>query len=55
MLQELINAKKEALQAEKDLHDYQKSIQEKTKDINTIQTQIAAYSGDTSQEAMAKL
>ncbi len=55
MLQELINAKKEALQSEKDLHDYQQSINEKTKDITTIQKQIAAYSGDSSEEAMAKL
>lgn len=55
MLQDLIDAKKDALRAEKDLHDYQRDIQKKTKDINTIQMQIAAYSGDTSQEAMAKL
>lgn len=55
MLQELINAKKEALQSEKDLHDYQKTLNEKTKDITTIQKQIAAYSGDSSEEAMAKL
>ena len=54
MLQDLIDAKKDALKAEKDLHDYQNTIQQKTKDINTIQMQIAAYSGDTSQEAMAK-
>lgn len=55
MLKELIDAKKEALDAEKDLHDYQKSLQEKTDSISTIQKQIAAYSGDTSQEGMAKL
>ncbi len=55
VLQELIDAKKEALNAEKDLHDYQNSIQEKTKDISTIQKQIAAYTGDTSEEGLAKL
>lgn len=55
LLQELIDAKKEALQSEKDLHDYQKSLNEKTKDITTIQKQIAAYSGDSSEEGMAKL
>ena len=54
-LRELIDAKKEALQREKDLHDYQQSIQEKTKDISTIQKQIAAYKGDTSEEAFAQL
>ena len=55
LLQDLIDAKKEALQAEKDLHDYQRTITEKTRDISTIQKQIAAYSGDTSQEGLAKL
>lgn len=55
MLEELINAKKEALNAEKDLHDYQKTLNEKTESISTIQKQIAAYSGDSSQEGMAKL
>ena len=54
-LRELIDAKKEALNAEKDLHDYQNSLQEKTKDISTIQKQIAAYSGDTSEEGLARL
>lgn len=55
MLQELIDAKKEALQTKKDLHDYKQSIQEKTNNISTIQKQIAAYQGDTSQEGLAKL
>ena len=55
MLKELIDAKKEALDAEKDLHDYQKTLNEKTESISTIQKQIAAYSGDTSQEGMTKL
>lgn len=55
MLKELIDAKEEALNAEKDLHDYQKTLNEKTESISTIQKQIAAYSGDTSQEGLAKL
>lgn len=55
MLQELIDAKKEALNAEKDLHDYKIQISEKTKDISTIRKQIAAYSGDSSEEGLAKL
>lgn len=54
-LKELIDAKKEALDAEKDLHDYQRTISEKTESIATIQKQIAAYSGDTSEEGRAKL
>ncbi len=54
-LKELVDAKKEALDAEKDLHDYQRTISEKTESIATIQKQIAAYSGDTSEEGRAKL
>ncbi len=54
-LKELIDAKKEALDAEKDLHDYQRTISEKTDEIATIQKQIVAYSGDTSEEGRAKL
>lgn len=55
MVKDLIDAKKKSLNAEKDLHNYQKSIQEKTDNISTIKKQIAAYSGDTSQEGLAKL
>ena len=55
MLQELIDAKKEALQSEKDLHDYQKTLNEKTEGISTIRKQMAAYSGNTSEEGLAKL
>lgn len=55
LLRELIDAKKEALDAEKDLHDYNNIINEKTKDISTIKKQIAAYSGDTSEESIARL
>lgn len=54
-LREMVNARKEALELEKDLYDYQNKIAEKTKNITTIQKQIAAYSGDTSQEGRAKL
>lgn len=54
-LQELINARKEAMNAEKDLHDYQRTISQKTRDIATVRKQIAAYSGDTSEEGRAKL
>lgn len=55
VLQKLINKKKESLEAEKDLYDYQKQIKEKTKNIDTIKKQIAAYQGDTSEEAKAQL
>lgn len=55
LMGELIDKKKEALQLEKDLYDYQNSISKKVKDITTIQKQMAAYSGNTSEEAKAKL
>lgn len=52
---ELIDAKKKALDAEKDLRSYKRSIQEKTSDISSLQKQIDAYSGDTSEEGRARL
>lgn len=55
LMQELISKKKEALSLEKDLHDYQNTITEKTTNINNLKSQIAAYQGDTSLEGMAKL
>lgn len=55
VLQDLIDKKREALEAEKDLYDYQKQIKEKTQNIDIIKKQIAAYSGDTSEEAKAQL
>lgn len=50
-LQGLIDKRKEALQAEKDLYDYQQSIAEKTKTIAEYQKQLQAYEGDDSEEA----
>ena len=55
LMQELISKKKEALSIEKDLHDYQNQISEKTTNINNLKSQITAYQGDTSLEGMAKL
>ena len=54
-ISELIDAQKDALQRERDLHNYQREIAEKTKNINTIQSQLAAYKGDSSEEGRAKL
>lgn len=54
-VKELIDAKKKALNSEKDLRSYQRSIQEKTNTITNIQKQIAAYSGDTSEEGRARI
>ena len=54
-IKQLIDDQKEALQRQKDLHDYQNTINEKVNNIDTLQRQISAYSGDSSQEGMAKL
>lgn len=54
-MQKLIDKKKEALTAEQDLYNYQKSISEKTSNISSLQKQISALSGDTSEEGLARL
>ena len=54
-IQELINKYKEAIKTAKDLHDYENTINEKTKAVNDIQKQILAYSGDDSEETRATL
>ena len=54
-LQRLIDKKKEQLNAEKNLYDYQKSIAEKTDNISSLEKQKLAYEGDTSEEAMSKI
>ena len=53
-MQELVDAKKEALNAEKELYDYQKKIQNHTKSILQLEKQLAAVSGDTSEEGRAR-
>lgn len=50
----LIAAEKDALSQSKELHDYEKSLQESTKNVTDIERQIAALEGDTSLSAMAK-
>lgn len=54
-LSELIDAYEESLQSAKDLYEYQKKISEQTQDIAKIQKQLAAYSGDTSEENRARM
>lgn len=54
-LQKLIDKYKEALNSKKDLYDYQKSINEKTSNIASIQKKIDAYSGDNSEETQSKV
>ena len=54
-LQRLIDKKKDQLNAEKNLYDYQKSISEKADNISSLEKQKLAYEGDTSEEAMSKI
>lgn len=54
-LQDVINKRNELLQAEKDAYEYQRSIEEKTKNITTIQKQITALNGDDSEAAKSRL
>jgi hypothetical protein len=50
----LIQKKKEELSADKDMHDFQKSIAEKNKEISDIERKLAALSADNSISAVAK-
>lgn len=52
--QELINKKKEALDADRDMHDYEKNVAEKQKEISKIERKLAALSGDSSISATAQ-
>lgn len=54
-LNDIINAKKNALSIEKDLYDYERSIAEKTQTVANIQKQIHSLQGDDSEEGRARL
>lgn len=54
-LQELIDKKNEELESEKDLYEYQKKVKEQTEEIASLEKQMAAYSGDDSEEAKQKI
>ena len=54
-LQSLIDKYMEAVNAEKDLYDYQKNMEKQTKNISNLRKQMAAYANDTSEEAKMKL
>lgn len=53
-LNDIIDARQDALQAKKDYYDYDKTIRGKTKDIQALQAQIAALEGLTDAESKAK-
>lgn len=54
-LQDIISKRKELLQAEKDAYDYQKTINEKTKNIGVLSKQVSALNGDESEDAKARV
>ena len=54
-LNELIDKRKEALNAKKEYYDYDKTIKEKTKEIQSLQAQVAALEGVETAEAKAQL
>ena len=55
VMQELIDAKKAALSADKNLHDYQKSIRTATDNVAALEKQIISIQGDTSEEGIARI
>ena len=54
-LQELIDKYTQAISEEHELYKTQKEMAKKTKDLNNIRRQIAAYANDTSEEARSKI
>ena len=54
-LDKLIQKRKEALQSERDLYSYQKSITEKTKNLAKLRKQLEAIQGDNSEETKAQI
>lgn len=54
-LKELIDAYNESLDSQKELYDYQKSVSKQTREIVSLQKQLAAYQGDNSEEGRKKL
>lgn len=53
-LDKLIQKKKDAMDAEKSLYDYQKSVSEKVNNLSSLEKQRKAYENDKSEEGMAK-
>ena len=54
-LDELISKYMDALQAQKDLYDYENEIRDKTDDIAMLEKQLSAYAGDDSEESKATI
>lgn len=54
-LDKLIDKYLDALQAQKDLYDYENEIRDKTDDIAMLEKQLSAYAGDDSEESKATI
>ena len=54
VLNKVIDKRKEALSAKKDYYDYDKTLKNKTKDIQVLERQIAALEGSTNAEDKAR-
>ena len=54
VLNKVIDKRKEALSAKKSYYDYDKTLKNKTKDIEVLERQIAALEGSTSAEDKAR-
>ena len=54
-LNKTIDKYKELKNAEKDAYDYQKQISESSKNITNLEKQLAAFEGNTSEEAVARV
>ena len=55
LLQENIGKRKDALSAKEKYYDYDKTLKKKSKDINTLKSQIAALEGTSNAAAKARL
>lgn len=54
VLDKVINKRKEALSAKKNYYDYDKTLKNKTKDIQILERQMAALNGSTNAEDKAR-
>ncbi len=54
-LQDLIDKKNESLEAEKDLYEYQKQVQEQTENIANLRKTLSAYENDDSEESKKRI
>lgn len=53
-ISDVIDKYKDLMDTIKDAYDYENQMSEKTKELTNLEKQLAAVSGDTSEEAMAK-